>query len=43
MITKKIKDRVGFETEKEELIDISGFIIEEAKKIQDMLKEDNDD
>ena len=42
---KKIKDIIGFETKKEEdLTDISAEIIKEAEKIQDLLKEeDNDD
>lgn len=39
---KKIKDIIGFETKKEEeLIDISAEIMKEAEKIQDLLKEEN--
>jgi len=44
MKKKKIKDIVGFETEKEEkLIDISKELIKETQKIQDLMREDNDD
>ena len=41
---KKIKDIIGFEPQKEEnLIDISEELMKETKKIQDFLKEDNND